>query len=119
MTKISAEFETPELAEAALKRIRESGSPLISANIIYNKTSDHALKLRHGNIYTIIPTAVTTHNYVTAVLESPASEDVIQEPLRSRKATLYCVCKAEHFANIRAILNAMGGLSITSSVNKS
>ncbi len=119
MTKITAEFESPELAESALRRVKESRCEIISSNIMYNKTSDRAMKLRHGSIYTIIPTAVTTHNYVTAVLESPASEDVIIEPMRSRKAVLCCVCGDEHSKNVKSILSAMGGLSVNATSNKS
>lgn len=113
ITRISAEFEAPELAELAIKRIKESVGGVHSGNIIYNKISDRALKLRSGTLYTVIPTAVTSRNYLTAVLESPASEDVIAEPLRSRKTTAYIVCEAESVDNAKAIFSAMGGLKIT------
>lgn len=113
ITRISAEFETPDLAELALKRIKESVNGVYSTNIIYNKTSDKALKLKNGSIYTVIPTAVTTHTYFTAVMESPASENVISEPLRSRKAIVYVICEDDSINNIRAVLNAMGGLNIS------
>lgn len=112
-TRISAEFESPEIAELAIKRIKESVKGIHSANIIYNKISDKALKLKNGTLYTVIPTAVTTRTYFTAVLESPASEDVIAEPLRSRKTTAYIICDAESIDNAKAIFNAMGGLKIT------
>lgn len=112
MTRISAEFETPDMAEIALKRIKDTVPGVYSTNMIYNKTSDKAMKLRNGSLYTIIPTAVTTHNYLTAVIESPASEDVINEPLRSRKTSIYVICEPESVNNISSLLNAMGGLKI-------
>lgn len=114
VTRISSEFETSELAELAIKRIKESVIGVHSANIIYDKISDKALKLRNGTIYTVIPTAVTTHTYFTAVMEFPASEDVIAEPLRSRKTTAYIVCEKNSLEHAKAILNAMGGLKINS-----
>ena len=86
MYRISAEFEAPELAELAIKRLKESIDGIQSAHIIYSKTSEKAMKLRNGSIYTIIPTAVTTHTYFTAVIEQPASDDVIEEPYCSRKS---------------------------------
>lgn len=113
ITRVSAEFETPDMAEIALKKIKETVPGIHSTNMIYNKTSDLALKLRNGNIYTIIPTAVTTHTYLTAVMESPASEDVIQEPLRSRKTIIYVICESEGVNHIRSLLSAMGALKIT------
>lgn len=118
--RISAEFDSPELAELAIKRVKESnGNGVHSANIIYNKNSDKAEKLRNGTIYTVIPTAVTSHSYFTAVIESPASEDVIPEPIRSRRTRAYIICDRECSANVSAVLNSMGGLSIKSSENKS
>jgi hypothetical protein len=119
ITRISAEFETPDLAELVLKRIKESVDGVYSTNIIYNKISDRAVKLRNGTIYTIIPTAVTTHNYFTAVMESPASEDVISEPYRNRKAVIYIMCRNESSANICSMLNAMGGMKIKATSQKS
>ncbi len=112
LTRIKAEFETPELAEIALKRVKESTQGIYSTNIIYNKISDKALRLRGGSIYTVIPTAVTTHTYFTAVMESPASEDVIEEPLRSRKAVVYAICEEESAGNVRSLFSAMGGMKI-------
>lgn len=117
ITRVSAEFEAPEIAENAIRRIKESQSGIHSANIIYNKTSDKAEMLRSGTIYTFIPTAVTTHNYFTSVIESPASEDVIPEPLRSRRTTAYIICESEAITNVRAIMNAMGGIQIKVSEN--
>lgn len=113
MTRVSAEFETPDMAEIALRRVKETISGIYSTNIIYNKASEKAAKLRNGNIYTIIPTAVTTHTYFTAVMQSPSSEDVISEPYRNRKAVVYAICESESVNNVRAIFNAMGGLKIT------
>lgn len=112
MTRISAEFETPDMAEIALKKIKDTVPGIYSTNMIYNKISDRAMELRNGSVYTIIPTAVTTHTYLTAVIESPASEDVIVEPLRSRKTIIYVICEPESVNNVSSILNALGGLKI-------
>lgn len=110
--RVAAEFESPEFAELALKRVRDSVSGVHSVNIMYNKESDKALKLKHGTLYTILPMAVTTYNYLTAVMESPASEDVIAEPARSRKTSAYVVCEDCSADNVSALLNAMGGLNV-------
>ena len=113
VTRVSAEFEEPELAEIAMKRIRENIKGVYSTSMIYNRTSDKAEKLKHGTLYTIIPTAVTTHNYMTAVMESPASRDVIPEPQRSRKTSVYVVCESASVPNVSAVLNSMGALNIS------
>lgn len=108
ITRVSAEFESPELAEIALTRVKSSVKGVHSTNIFYNKISDKAMKLRNGSIYTILPTAVTTHNYLTAVMLSPSSEDVIIEPYRSRKTNAYVVCEEESVDNVSSVLRAMG-----------
>ncbi len=111
--RISAEFESPELAELAIKKARETVGSIYSSGLMYNRRSDEAVKLRGGCIYTIIPTAVTTHNYITAVMESPASEDVIPEPSRRRNTRIYVICDKEKAEGVRRAFNSMGGLSVT------
>ncbi len=115
IARISAEFETPELAELAVKKVREKVGSVYSSGLMYNRRSDEAVKLRGGCIYTVIPTAVTTHNYITAVMESPASEDVIPEPSRRRNTRIYVICEKSQTSAVKAVFNAMGGLSVTSS----
>lgn len=111
ITRISAEFETPELAETAIHRVRES-VPVKSANMVYNKSSDEAVKLKNGTVWTLLPTAVTSYNYYTASMESPATEEVIPEPDRRRNTTAYIMCEDEHLDNVKSVLNSMGGLNI-------
>ncbi|MBO5164601.1 MAG: hypothetical protein J6B75_09240 [Ruminococcus sp.] len=112
VTRITAEFEGPESAEMALKKIRENVSGVYSTNFVYNRDSNKAERLRGATIYTILPTAVTSHNYLTAVLESPASKDVIPEPSRSRKTTVFIVCDGSGTHKISSILTSMGGNNI-------
>lgn len=112
ISRVSAIFEAPELAEASLHRIKESISGIHRTGLIYNKTAEKAMKLRNGTLYTIIPTAVTTFNYITAVVESPASEDVIPEPARRRTTKAYVICDSDSTENVRSVLNAMGGLNV-------
>lgn len=112
VTRITAEFEGPETAEMALKKIRENVRGVYSTNFVYNREANKAEKLRGATIYTILPTAVTSQNYLTAVLESPASKDVIPEPSRSRKTTVFIVCDGSGTNKISSILTSMGGNNI-------
>ena len=112
ISRVSAEFEAPELAEASLRKIKEGINGIYRTGILYNKRFEEAMKLKQGTLYTIIPTAVTTFNYITAVIESPASEDVVPEPSRSRTTKAYVICEADSINNVKSIFNAMGGLNI-------
>ena len=112
VTRITAEFESPEFAEDALGRIRKSVQGVYSTNYVYERISDKTEKYSHGTMYSILPTAVTTHNYLTAVLESPASRDIIPEQRKKRKTTVFIVCDGSCSNDISSILTAMGGSNI-------
>lgn len=114
MTVISAEFESPELAELALGRIKSTVSGVHSVRLNYNRISDRAERLRGGEHYTIIPVISTVHsyNFFTAVLEQPASEGVIPEPSRSRSARLSLICEDSGAAQIKSLLHALGAYNV-------
>lgn len=112
VTRVTAEFESPEMAEMCLGRITRGVKGVYSTNMIYDRKSDKAERMHNGTLYTLIPTAVTTHNYMTAMIESPASEDVIPEPSRNRKTTVYIVCDSDSKSRISSVLNSMGALKI-------
>ncbi len=116
LSRVSAEFETPDLAEAAVRKVKERCSTVHSAGIISSRTAEKASHLNSGTVYTVIPTAVTSHNYYTSVLESPAAADVVPEPKRSRKASMYIVCDSMDINNVCAVLNAMGGSKLHSAI---
>lgn len=115
VTRITAEFESPEIAENALKKIRENVKGVYSTNFVYNRTSDKAEKLRSGNIYTVLPTVAGSSNYanyLTMVMDSPASADVIPEPEQSRKTNVFIVCDGNGTEQISSILTSSGGNNI-------
>lgn len=112
VTRVTAEFEDLESAELALKKVREKVRGVYSTNFLYNRGANKAEKLRGGTIYTILPAAVTAQSYLTAVMESPASRDVIPEPSRSRKTTVFIVCDGSGTHEIDKILTSMGGSNI-------
>ena len=94
ISRVSAEFETSELAELALKRARENPGGIYSSGVVYDRRSDKAVRLRNGTIYTVIPTAVTAHNYITAVMESPAAVSFLSLHADAvRRSTSYAIKK--------------------------
>jgi hypothetical protein len=115
ISRVTAEFESPELAELALMRIKESVQSVYSAKLLPNKMHERAHRQGKGTSYSIIPTYCNTHtNFYTAVMEYPLSSDNIPEPARNRKTSACIVCEKEDVGNAVAIMNAMGGLNIRS-----
>ena len=113
ISRVTAEFETPELAELAMKRVKDSVQFVYSTHMIYSKMSERAQRFSRGTAFSIIPTYFNTHtNFLTAVIESPASKDIIPEPARNRQASACIVCGSAAVDNVIAVLNAMGGLNI-------
>ena len=117
MLRVTAEFESPELAELALMRIKESVQHVYSANMQQNRMSQRTDHLRRGTMFSLIPTYFNSHtNFFTAVMEHPVSDDSMPEPARNRKTSACIVCDSEAVDNVIAIMNAMGGLNIRSAV---
>ena len=83
LSRVIGEFETQELAELAIMRIRESVGSIYSASTIQSKISANANSLTHGTSYTVLPTAFNTRtNFMSAVMESPVYADDVPEPYR-------------------------------------
>ena len=114
VTRITAEFESPDLAETALNRIRNNVRGVYSATMRYSHSSEEAKKLRHGSIYTVLPVAPSAQNFLTAVLESPASKDIIPKPLRNRKTNVFIVCDGSGADRIHSVLSSAGAVNIHS-----
>ena len=113
--RVTAKFETPDLAELAIKRVKESVQSVYSANMVYNKMAERAKNSSRRGSFSIIPTYYNTHtNFLTAVMETPAFSDTMPEPVRNTQTSACIVCESAAVDNVIAILNAMGGLEIRS-----
>lgn len=119
ISRITAEFETPELAELALKRAKEKTDGIFKSGMIYSRVSERNTVLRSGEHISVIPTAANLpsyQNFMTASMDSPTSKDSVPEPSRNRKTRIYVICSAESCGEICSILGSLGGLRIKSSM---
>ena len=113
--RVTAKFETPDLAELAIKRVKESVHTVYSTNLIYNKMAERAKNSNRRASFSIIPIYNNTHtNFLTAVIETPAFSDITPEPVRNTQTSACIVCESTAVDNVIAIFNAMGGLEIKS-----
>lgn len=114
VTRITCEFECPEFAETALRQIRETVNGVYSAKYFYRKSGDRAQERTGSTMFTIMPTGLTSQNYLTAVMESPFCRDTIPEPARSRKTNVFIVCDGSGSERISSVLTSMGAENIHS-----
>ena len=77
ISRVIAEFETADLAELAVKRVKESVDGVYSGNIIRSRMTVLGEHLGHGTSYSVIPTAFNNRtNFMSAVMMSPVSDDI-------------------------------------------
>mgnify|MGYP003292008294 CR=1 FL=1 len=112
ISRVTAEFESPDLAELAVKRIKESVNGIYSGSII-RSTNYHSRKNHEHS--SVIPTAFNNYtNFMTAVMESPFSDDSIPEPYKRQNTSACIVCGSGAVDNVIAVMNSLGGLDVRS-----
>ena len=117
-SKITGEFETVEFAEFAAKHIREAISSPVKISIVQNRKSYRGLRnnehhgATHGNVFYLLPTAVTSYNYITASVTRPVNHSLISEPLLNRTATIIVQAKDSNTEAVTGILGSYGGYNI-------
>lgn len=104
ISSISAEFETPDHAETALRKIKEHSRGIYSATI----RNSPSKPVRHR----INPAAVNSHGFMTFTTGNYIDDASIPEPLLRCTANIYIVCERSCTEDIAAVLSALGGLKI-------
>lgn len=109
ISRVTAEFESPETAEYAIKRVRESIQYVYSAKII----EDRKQTISRKTAFSVIPAYYNSHsNMLTSVLESPVSEEAFQNHTQKSKAYSCIICGSAAVDNVIALLNVLGGTNI-------
>lgn len=112
LTRVSADFENTDMAELAARRLKESISGVLRTGYLFDRRAERLGNYVNKKHYTLLPMALTTFNYFTAVIESQVSENSVKEPYLRRNTTLYVICEEENEANVRSVLNALGGINV-------
>ncbi|MGN1480559.1 hypothetical protein [Porcipelethomonas sp.] len=118
-SRITGEFDLIEFAEYAARRIRETvdGEKKITIYKNKNKYKNMVRKnnepiLTHGEIFYLLPTAITSYNYITAVISRPVNTSRIEEPLLTRSVKIKVISASENNHMISQILLSFGGYGI-------
>lgn len=113
ISRVTADFESPELADLAMKRVRESVEYVYSAKMMYHRIGDNHIRPSRSSAFSLIPTYYNLHsNYLTDVIGSPASDEIIPHKTEKSPATACIVCGSAAVDNVISVLNAMGGSNI-------
>lgn len=112
LIRVSGEFETADIAEIVSGRIKSGVKGIKRTGIVYNREAASWEGFEHKTRFTLLPTAVTTQNYFTAVMESEISKSMMEEPKLRGNAYLYIICEAESADNVRSLMSAFGGMKI-------
>ena len=112
LTRVSAEFENIDMAELAAKRLKESVGGVLRTGCLYDRRAERSKINDNKSRYKLLPMALTTFNYYTAVVEYRVSEGGVREAFQNQKTQLYVVCEEESATNVKSLLNALGGLNI-------
>ena len=109
ISRVTAEFETAEMAEYAMNRVRETVQYVYSAKMIQDK----AQSISRNNAFSIVPTYYNTHsNVLTSIMDTPVSYESVHMQTPKRKAYSCIICGSAAVDNVIALLNALGGTNI-------
>ena len=113
ISRVTADFVNAELAELAMKRVRDSVGYVYSAKMMYNRSTDVILKKSGNSTISLIPTYNNSHNnYLTDVICSTDSSELITRTPKQYCTTACIVCGSAAVDNVISVLNAMGGTNI-------
>lgn len=118
-SKITGEFDSVEFAEYAAKHLRETINSPVKISILQNcrrlrgilKNNEHS-NATHGNVFYLLPTAISSYNYITDTVTRKVNNSLISEPLLNRTVTMTVHAKSEKAEAVAGILGSYGGYNI-------
>ncbi len=118
-TKITGEFDSIEFAEFAAKHIKDSVNSSVKISIIHNRQKlrgvlpnhEHG-KATHGNVFYLLPAAISSYNYITGRESRAVNKDLISEPLLNRAVTIAVQAEKNNADMIAGMLASYGGYNV-------
>lgn len=110
ISRVIAEFESPELAEMAVRRVKESVEYVYSGSIMYPQSVVKNHFLSRGANHAVIPNSFSNSVSVSD------TEQTYAHSARRKNTTACVICGSGAVENVISTMNAMGGLNIHSAV---
>lgn len=107
--KITAEFETFDAAEMAAYEIRRKFPDARILSVRPKHPESMRLTRWHGKRFTLLPTAVTTMNYITAVVETDYNYEELNEIQKRQTSSAVILCRENEIAPAESLLISKGG----------
>ena len=118
-SKITCEFDSIEFAEFAAKHIKSSVKTPMKITITpVRRKFERVLKNTeptgavNGNVFYLLPAAVTSYNYITGSEVRPVNKDMISEPLLNRAVILAVQTDKKNADIITGVMTSYGGYNI-------
>ena len=110
ISRVIAEFGSPEAAELAVSRIKTSVDYVYSGNIMYTGGSTKKHTLGRGINYAVMP------NSFSSSIGIAESEPFAEFNRHGKRTTACIICGSGAVENVISAMNAMGGTNIRSAV---
>ncbi len=114
--KLIAKFDTFDDAERTAIEIsrRIYGTKILSVRP--NQPESLRLTQHHGNRFTLLPTAIMSLNYITALVESDYDFEDMNEPQKRQTSTAVIMCRNKSSAEAakKIVIGKGGNLILTS-----
>lgn len=112
---IKSEFETLDMAEKAAIAVNKK-LPFIKKIHVYPLNPESVdITENHEKRFTLLPTAVTSMNYITALVETDYNFEDIPEEKQRQTSFVEFTCDEQYINAVEHVLIQMGGSSITAS----
>ncbi len=107
--KITAEFDTFDAAEKAALEIRRkfSDTKILSVRPLHPESI--RLTHRHKKRFTLLPTAVTSMNYITALVETDYNYEDMNEVQKRQTSSAVLLCSERNRDAAEKIVIGKGG----------
>lgn len=113
--RIKSEFETIDMAEKAAIALNKK-LPFIKKIHVYPLNPESVnITEHHEKHFTLLPTAVTSMNYITALVETDYNFEDIPEEKQRQTSFVEFNCDEQYIYAAEQVLIQMGGSSITAS----
>ena len=109
ISRVIAEFSSPEAAESAVKQIKSTVDYVYSGNIMCPSAKEKRHFLSRGTNYAVMPVFSNS-------ISIGGSDSLSESHSVGRNTTACIICGSGAVDNVIAAVNAMGGMNIRSAI---